>query len=1070
MMQFDVPARLKTAASVIAAALVGLSARPVHAQGVTTAEIRGTVRVEQDNPDVSTRVRVTNLATGVSVEVETRGGRFVAAGLEIGGPYSVVVRRIGFTPLERRGIVLELGQPQELEFDLVRVPTRLDTITVVAEAVLASRATGVGVATTISDSLLSRLPTLNRDFYDFARLAPQISSKIGLAGRSGLSGGGVGFRFNNYLIDGTSDRAFAGNSSTAADGGKSVSIEAVQEYQVLLAPFDVRYGDFAGALINTVTRRGTNEVHGSAFGYWRSDQLTRQGDLPQVAPYDREQYGFLLAGPLVRDRIHFLVAPEVERLVSPAPGPYVGQPASASPALLVRADDVSRFSQIMEGLGLTTGSGDAVRNSSPLTNVFARLDIALPSWNSRIVASERYTRNTATAFSRASPDTFALSSYEMNGGFGVAYSSIQLRTNARGGTYNELIVSHGLTESARTPAVHEPTVQVAVPRLGGGIETLKAGSVEGAEDAYARGWSAALADNLTVPVGAAHLLALGAQVEFIGIRNGGVTAQYGAWSFSSLDSLQRGIADRFIIRRDFGSVGVLFRGEQFGMYAGDSWRTGHGLSLTYGLRADGLMVNGRAPYNPVVDTLFKRRTDAMPATRVQLSPRFGFSWDPSGAEKNLFRGGLGVFTGRPPLSWLHAGLYSYGIGAGVLQCGGLATDGGAPPPFTADYRAAPTACANGRTIAATPNGDVDLLDRHLRMAQTLRASLAYDRRLPWDALAAIDALLTRNISDFIFVNLNLKGPQSVDRHGRVLYGAISASGVAAPSLVSNFSEVIDLRNDSQNHSGEVSARLEKRFSHHLAMTASYTYTTVSDVQLPLRAGMPAIINWGSGRAVSGRHDDLSAETSLYDLPHRVAIAATYSAPWRHRPTDFSIYYVGESGSPITYVASGVGGRGDLNADGWTGNDPVYIPKSVVDTSEIRFGGPSDSVALQQSAFDRRIDQTPCLNRQRGRIMARNSCREPWSNTTIASLRQTVLATGSHALTAQLDVFNVLNLLRRDWGQYRVGDPALLQQVGEVPGTPGTAQPIFRFDLSKPQWTTVPAESAYQLQLSLRYSF
>jgi len=120
--------KLETASPIIAAMLVALSARPLRGQSVTTAEIRGTVRVEQNNPDASTRVRVTNLATGVSVEVETRGGRFVVAGLEIGGPYSVAVRRIGFTPEERRGIVLGLGQPHELSFDLTRAAARLDTI------------------------------------------------------------------------------------------------------------------------------------------------------------------------------------------------------------------------------------------------------------------------------------------------------------------------------------------------------------------------------------------------------------------------------------------------------------------------------------------------------------------------------------------------------------------------------------------------------------------------------------------------------------------------------------------------------------------------------------------------------------------------------------------------------------------------------------------------------------------------------------------------------------------------------------------------------------------------------
>ena len=208
---------------------------------------------------------------------------------------------------------------------------------------------------------------------------------------------------------------------------------------------------------------------------------------------------------------------------------------------------------------------------------------------------------------------------------------------------------------------------------------------------------------------------------------------------------------------------------------------------------------------------------------------------------------------------------------------------------------------------------------------------------------------------------------------------------------------------------------------------------------------------------------------------------TYAAPWRRWTTDVSMYYVGESGSPFTYVAGGIG-LGDLNADGAARNDPIYVPRSAFDTTEIMFSGAGGAgadtssaataqrILSQQSAFEQWVAATPCLRRQRGRIMARNSCREPFSHTSIASVRQRLPSPGGRALTAQLEVFNVLNLLRQSWGLYRTAPGPLLVQVSQAAAGSPLAQPVFTFDATRPRWTVSPLESAYQLQLALRYSF
>jgi hypothetical protein len=240
--------------------------------------------------------------------------------------------------------------------------------------------------------------------------------------------------------------------------------------------------------------------------------------------------------------------------------------------------------------------------------------------------------------------------------------------------------------------------------------------------------------------------------------------------------------------------------------------------------------------------------------------------------------------------------------------------------------------------------------------------------------------------------------------------------------------------------------------------------------------------WASARVLSGSQDDWSRSVSSNDIPHRVIVAGTYTAPWRRSVTEASFYYVGESGRPFTYLAFGAGGHGDLNADGSNTNDPIYVPQNARDTAEIKITGVSavtgadnspSAVASRESAqrqsLDEFIDHTDCLRRQRGHIMARNSCREPWSNTTIASLRQ-VIPMSARSVELELDVFNPLNLLNASWGLRREAAPALLEHVQQTAAPVATSLPVFRYDASRPEWTVSSAEPGFQLQLAARYRF
>ncbi|HEX9895752.1 MAG TPA: hypothetical protein VGA78_17605 [Gemmatimonadales bacterium] len=1031
-------------------------------QGVTTAAVRGTVRIGDGSDPSGVRVSVRNSATGFVVEADLRNGRFFIQGLEVGGPYHITVRRIGVRP-ERRDIgFLSLGEPYELHLVLEPAPVQLDSLVVVLPAGRFSRSNSHGgTATTITDSLLHHLPSLNRDLYDFVRLVPQISTRIGL-GFAGISGGGVGFRFNQFLTNGVPERSLAGGQPPEFAGGKSLPFEAVGEYQVLLAPFDVRYGDFAGAAVNTVTRSGTNQFRGSLFGQFRNDALAR-GD---TLPYERGVFGFSLSGPIAKDRVHFLIATEFQRLTEPMAGPYVGQPADMTQPVPVREADLARLETIMRSYGLTAGSGGAVQNRNPLRNVFARLDAAIPNVSSRAVLWLSDAESENLSFARLARDTtFALSSQASTSELGIRTRALQIHTALprRGGGHNELFLSRRSTRLRSLPEVRQPIVTVAVPgATGGGVISVITGTPTQAQGGDTRSRSVNLRDNLTLPLGRSHVASFGIEAEWFRVEPGGLLNSFGTWGFLSLDSLATGLAERFEVARDLGGGSIPLTGAQYSAYAGDHWLLGGRLSLTLGVRADLLDIDGRPPYNRAVDSIFGRRTDQLPGAHVHLSPRFGFTWNPDGTGRDQVRGGVGIFTGRPPLAWFHTPLRNYGFGTGILRCGRSAGSQGPAPPFEPDPLMPPTACAGGSN--GVPTGDVELVDRRLRMARTLRGVLAWDRRLPGDLLATAEALFTRNLSDFIFVNLNLVGPQSADQHGRTLYGTIDALGRASPALrTRSFPSVIDLQSVSANYSIQLSARLEKRFSGGLAAMAAYTWSRVRDVQTPLRVNTRGVVNWSS-RAVSGRHEDLSAGVSLNDVPHRIILAGTWRAPWPRWTTELSFLYVGESGSPFTYLAFGLRPLGDLNADGSAANDPIYVPRDATDPGEIVFSDQAQAVA-----FERFIEDSPCLRRQRGRIMERNSCREPWSHTSVVSLRQRVPVVG-RGIEAQLDVFNLLNLLNGSWGIRRVAAPEFLEHVGQTTGPTGNQQPVFRFqDVASP-WTILPAESAFQLQLGVAYRF
>jgi hypothetical protein len=1067
--------------SLVLLVLAGIRTAAVG-QGPTSAAIAGRVVDRGGRGLQGVEVRVVNQATGVAMRGSSRAeGRYLISGLEVGGPYAVTARRLGSPPASRSGIFLSLGQQLNVDLVLEQQPVLLQGIEARSTMDRAFSRSHTGVEALVSDSVIHEMPVINRDLYDLVRLVPQTSTWYA------LTASGAGPRVNSIRIDGISDQVPSSNLAAGAlYGGKVIPLDAVKEYDVLFSPFDVRHGSFAGASVNVVTRSGTNELHGSLFGYGTNEQLGPNVPFVRRARYEKEQFGLSVGGPIVRDKLLFFLSSELQRRVIPAVGPYIADGAASQSMVPVAPADVARFQQLLSARGLDAGSADAVSNPNPSSTVFLRLDAPVPRWNSRFTLRGSYGNADSSIFAR--PTTlaptncptsacFPLSSLQHSRWVDKRTVAAQLMSNLPRGAYNELLVGYLDIVSGFRPTVDEPLILVTVPGTAGTPAVLQAGTHEIATGQRNASWTTELTDNLSVSTGA-HRVTVGASAQLFDLRAFQLRGAYGVWEFASLDSLATGAASRYRITRDTGSVTAV-SGAYPSFYVGDEWEASSRLSLTLGLRADGSVLSARPPYVRAVDSAFHLRTDEVPSGHVQWSPRLGFNYrltDDASSQMQA-RGGVGLFTGRPPMFWLFGGFAAYGLATRTLQCGSLPGDAGPAPDFRADFRNPPMACAGGRTFGGATSGEIDVIDPHLRLPQTLRASLAVDKQLPLGVLGTIEGLYTHSRRALFFSPINLAGPASDDGRGRSMYGTISAEGVATPSRVSSgLGDVIAITTESKDYAYDVTSEL-RRDGRTADLNLAISFGRSRDVQSPRPVSALLTDDWRFARPVAGRENDLALGTSDFDQPVRVRASGTLHSPWRTYGTDLSFFYVGGSGFPYTYVAGGAQGRGDLNADGAVGNDPIYIPRSAFDTTEIRFAGSQAEILAQQTALEHFIGGAKCLRVQRGRIMSRNSCRSPWMNLTNVAVRQGLPGVPGQSLAVEIQVFNLLNLLDQRWGRMRLptgttlastNQMTLLSQTGQTTGR--NAQPIYRFDPTMPRYSDENFDTYYQIQVAVRYNF
>jgi carboxypeptidase family protein len=1043
------------------------------AQGVTTAAVSGRVADETGAPVAQAELTLVNASTGERHSVRSRDdGSYSVENASVGGPYTLAVRALGFEPKTSDPFSLTLGQRFHFDFSLKRAAVEVAGISVTAASDPLVSSARTGASTFLSDRAIHNLPTLNRSFTDFMSTAPQIV---------GRSVAGQNDRFNNIQIDGGSNNDIFNLGSTNGTPGGSMNarplaLEAVKEYQIQIAPFDVRQGGFVGGLVNAVTKSGTNELHGSVFGYTQNQNFVGKdtsGVSVPVADYQQQQYGFSIGGPIVRDRLHFFASGDFRHDARPfASSVQLGASGDTAGVGITAARFDSVRTILKNQYGFDPGGYQAPTIPNPETNLFGKLSYELGT-NSHVEVTGTFVNADRVVLGHSYRTNYTSSSSNLRDGYILSNSGYDFTDHTRTARgkwtalfashySNELIVGYSKISDQRDLPNRQPLILVAGNSTG---SYIAAGAERFSQANTLDQKVFELTDNITFTRGE-HQITLGTHNEFFHFRNVFFPASIGIWNFASPDSLALGLPNQFFralptAARPDGPIAD-FSVKQYGFYAEDRFSPAAGLSLTVGLRMD--IPNQPAPaYNRVLDSISlattflgvkEINTGQFPSGNILWSPRLGFNYDVTGDRTTVVRGGVGIFSGRPPYVWVSNAYGNTGQEQQTIYCNTAAT----VPGFTMDPDNQPSACLSGLPSAGRPS--VVFFDSNFKFPQALKVAIGADRQLGWGILGTIDFLYTKSINQFFLQDVNLAGQQgsSAGEVGRPLYGTIApTTGVATAARVTGtYADVIRNSNRSGDRSTSLTVQVQKHVGQGLDFSASYTYTHTLD----LRSFTSDITqsNYVFG-VLDGTVTSPNLRTSSFDRPHKVTVSGAVDAPFRTR---FSLTYNGLSGTPFTYVVNG-----DINADGFSGNDAVYVPRSAAD---ITMQNPA-----QYPTLDAYINGEPCLRNNRGRILPRNACRNPWQNFLNARISKVIPTLSGQSVEITADMLNVLNFLNSRWGLTRITgvneETNLLRLVGyDGVNQRGIYSNNILNGAPKNQVTLNSLGSRWVFQLGARYTF
>lgn len=1028
---------------------------------VTSSSITGNVQTSDGNGLEGATISATHLPSGTVYRSASRkSGLFNLPNMRVGGPYKIEVTYVGFQPQIYNDIYLQLGEETKL------TPTLQSGTQTLENVIVNSKRNAIGKdrqgpSLQIGQQQLQSLPTITRNVNDFARLIPQAQARSSASDGStmGISFAGQSNKYNQFSIDGANSTDIFGLAASGTNGGQAginpIPFDAIEQVQVVLAPYDITQGGFTGGGINAVTRSGSNTLHGSVYGFNQNQNFVgKSADTrSKYGTFHDNTWGARLGGAIIPNKLFYFVNYESENRSSPLdfqPGTGSSNIKSTTlDTLTAFLKDASKH----PGWSYDPGSYNGINKTRQSDAIFARIDWNINTKN-KLTIRHSYTNGKSFVISDG-----VNSMQFMNNGYSFGSinnsSVIELNSNFSSKVSNLLRLTYTSTRDKRlTPGNSFPYVKITDGSVSYTLGTENSSTANSLnQDIFT------LTDNLSIYVGK-NTITLGTNNEFYNTKNVFVQNLYGNYAYKTLADFYNNAAPNSYshyyptVAGTDGSASI--HSAQFGVYAQDVLQATEKLKLTFGIRADiptffNKPEDNTAFNSSAIATTNGVATNKVPGTRLMIAPRAGFSWDVKGDKSTILRGGAGLFTGRIPLVWISN------------QFGGTGTllnKYTAPSASLSTIRFDPN---NPSTGAGSKINEIDVTAHNFKFPQTFRANFAIDQKLPYGFIGTIEAIYTKTLNDIAYQDLNLAPSTTTLNLGnttRPFYGS-KVDGV-------NYSNILLLTNTSKGYSYNLTAQLMRPFSN--GWTASISYSLGHSYGLNDGTSSTAISNYRYAYNVNGLNN-LDQTRNNYDQGSAIKAYAAKKFTYGKFYSTFGLVYNGNSGQTLSYVY-----YGDINGDdGTTKTSPntsnsadlIYMPTSAADFAPL-YASTSTTVAgitttnitykstpdQQFAAFQTYMNSTDYTRKHMGKNTERNGARLPWENHFDFKFIQGFNFVKSHTVELSFDIFNVGNLLDKTWGRAYYAGNQELQPLNVAYTT------SFNSTSTKIITTTIPVDQQY----------
>jgi hypothetical protein len=1067
----------------------------------TTSEIQGLI-TGTEGPIPFVTVIATHVPTGTKYGTTTReDGRYNLPNLKIGGPYSIDVSFVGLKPEHRDGITLFLGQTFKQNFELTNEVTQVEEVVVKASNDKSFSSSRTGSQELITRTQVDRLPTINRSIQDFVKLEPT---------SNGLNIGGRSNQYNNMTVDGANFNNSFGLSSILGGqtGAQPISLEAIEQIQVNVSPYDVKQGGFAGTGVNTVTKSGTNTFKGSVYQYSRNENYLgyKAGPTEVVkTPFDYKIIGFSLGGPIIKNKVFFFVSGERVRQDAPATSmlPSDASHAAGGNYSQANADVLTTLSDFLKSkYGYDPGAFQGYSFRTYSDKITAKLDWNINSKNT-FTLKYNYLKSFADQFASTSrpgsgqttggqPGTYSMpfygSGYVINNNFNIVIAELNTRFNNK--LSNKLQVGYTALRDFRSPHSGSETFPLVDILNNGNIYTtfgyeMYTYNNKLNTDVYQ------LNDILTYYKGA-HEFTVGTQNSLKKYQNAFAPGYQGVYQFNSLADFYESANNGTLNAKSYYlQYSALPNGEfpwanagstELSQFIQDKWKVSNDFTLTVGLRFDETFYKQVMTDNPYFDALtFKDGSTfnigKAPMNNVIFSPRLGFNWNPKGDKTLQVRGGTGIFAGPPPFVWISNQASNNGIQFGSF------TNAANKTAFNIDPNAL-------RPTAGAPNTSYStaMVSSNFKYPTAWKSSLAIDKRLDGGWVIGAEYNYTKDLNAVYYSNVNLNESNGyalggVDTRTRYLTAVANTNKYYYGTTLANpnIGNAILMSNSSQGYTYTLTGKIQRtteNLSYGIAYTRSVSKNTAE-------GGSTASSLWSAAAVSNQDPNAANLGYASYYQPNRIIANFSYKLnEGKYLSTTFGAIYELANNGVNSYVYNG-----DLNGDGNSGNDLIYIPQTASDINLVKVNsgglgtGTTNVTDTRTSAqiwsqLDAFISNSTYLNTHRGQYAKRNAAVAPYYSKLDLNITQDLLVKvgqGFHTLRFSLDVINAGNFINRDWGAVKIPTATNILKYEGISAdgkTPSFSLPFQSgtTPFTQPYQNSTSISSRWQMMFGIKYLF